>query len=155
MNISINGRDVVIAEHRDIVVLLFFSDQPGLKGFEPSELVQILFAANLLPVGTNNIKPKDFPYAQAQRIYLEAGHDAGLSGALPMTETEFRTALDPVAIIENRATAGGPQASEMTRMLTAASQKLAEQDQWIMARRSRIDASLVKLDSDFARLAQK
>jgi argininosuccinate lyase len=103
----------------------------------------------------NNIKPKDFPYAQAQRIYLEAGHDAGLSGALPMTETEFRTALDPVAIIENRATAGGPQASEMTRMLTAASQKLAEQDQWIMARRSRIDASLAKLDSDFARLAQK
>ena len=31
-------------------MLLFFSDQPSLKGFEPSKFVKVLFAANLLPV---------------------------------------------------------------------------------------------------------
>ena len=43
----------------------------------------------------------------------------------------------------------------MKRMLAAASQKLAEQDQWIMAKRSRIDAALNRLDSDFSQLAKK
>jgi argininosuccinate lyase len=114
------------------------------------------FASNVVDFAkSNNIKPKDFPYAQAQRIYLETVREAGIAGPLPMTESEFRTALDPVAIIENRATAGGPQASEMKRMLAAASQKLAEQDQWVMAKRSRIDAALTRLDGDFSRLANK
>jgi len=114
------------------------------------------FASNVVDFAkSNNIKPKDFPYAQAQRIYLETVREAGIAGPLPMAESEFRTALDPVAIIENRATAGGPQASEMKRMLAAASQKLAEQDQWVMAKRSRIDAALTRLDGDFSRLANK
>ena len=35
--------------------------------------------------------------------------------------------LDPLAIIRNRATVGGPQPAEMERMLKAAQQKLAQQ----------------------------
>ena len=61
-----------------------------------------------------------------------------LPGELPMSEAEFRATLDPVAIVSNRATVGGPQPAEMERMLKAAQQTLAEQDEWIKARRERI-----------------
>jgi argininosuccinate lyase len=69
-----------------------------------------------------------------------------------MSEAEFRATLDPVAIIRNRATAGGPQPAEMVRMLAAARQNLAEQEGWIRARREGIDGALASLDADFARL---
>ncbi|MDX3807259.1 MAG: lyase family protein, partial [Bosea sp. (in: a-proteobacteria)] len=44
----------------------------------------------------NNIKPTDFPYAQAQAIYRKAATEMGLPRAeLPMSETEFRATRDP------------------------------------------------------------
>jgi argininosuccinate lyase len=80
----------------------------------------------------HSIKPSDFPYAEAQRIYRESVKDMNLSGDLSMSEAEFKSTLDPVAIVKNRATAGGPQPAEMTR--------------------SRIESSLAKLDKDFDKL---
>ena len=74
------------------------------------------------------------------------------SSELPMSEAEFRSTLDPVAIVRNRASVGGPQPAEMERMLKASRQELAQQRQWIKARRDRIAASLATLDSDFAKL---
>ena len=97
------------------------------------------------------IRPSDFPYAQAQRIYQDAVKDFG-GGALPMSEKEFRAALDPIAIVQHRATAGGPQATEMARMRTAAQQRLAQQDAWIKDKRARIEAALATLDRDFDQL---
>ena len=96
----------------------------------------------------NKIRPSDFPYAEARRIYREAIKDYG-SGELPMSEQEFRATLDPVAIVHNRATVGGPQPAEMERMLKAARQKLAQQDAWTREKRARIAASLARLDHDF------
>jgi argininosuccinate lyase len=102
----------------------------------------------------HDIRPSDFPYAEAQRIYVETLREMQVAGgALPMSEAEFRATLDPVAIDRNRATAGGPQPAEMTRMLAAARQDLAEQEGWIRERRQRIDGALASLDADFARLA--
>ncbi|WP_225784388.1 lyase family protein [Xenophilus sp. Marseille-Q4582] len=100
-----------------------------------------------------DIKPLDFPYAQARRIYAEAVQGTAYSPQLPMSEAEFRATLDPVAIVRNRATRGGPQPAEMARMLAEAQQKLAAQQQWVQARRAHIDAALAQLDADFARLA--
>ena len=100
----------------------------------------------------NTIKPTEFPYAEAQRIYREAVKDLNLSGDLPMSEAEFRSTLDPVAIVKNRATSGGPQPDGLTRMLEAAKQRLAQQDGWIREKRSRIDTSLARLDGDFRKL---
>jgi len=94
----------------------------------------------------NNIKPLDFPYVEAKRIYKEAIKDYKEAGELPMSEKEFRATLDPVAIVNNRATVGGPQPAELDRMLKIANQKLAEQDGWIKEKRSRINAALAKLD---------
>jgi argininosuccinate lyase len=100
----------------------------------------------------NNIKPTDFPYAEAQRIYRESVKDMNLSGDLPMSEDEFRSTLDPVSIVRNRATTGGPQPAEMAKMLDAAKPRLAQQDGWIKEKRSRIQSSLAKLNEDFDKL---
>lgn len=103
----------------------------------------------------NNIKPTDFPYAQAQAIYRKAAPEMGLAAAdLPMSEAEFRATLDPAAIIKNRATSGGPQPAEMDRMLAEARQRLDRQDVWIKDRRAKIAGGLAKLDADFGTLAK-
>ena len=100
----------------------------------------------------NEIKPLDFPYAEARRIYRESVKEGGVGGELPMSEAEFRSTLNPVAIVNNRTTAGGPQPAEMERMLGMAQRRIAEQGEWIAARRARIDGSLAKLDADFDKL---
>lgn len=103
----------------------------------------------------NAIKPTDFPYAQAQAIYRKTLEEMKLDGgALPMSEAEFRSTLDPVAIIGNRATAGGPQPAEMERMLKAAEAALTQQDEWVRERRATIERALARLDADFAKLAK-
>lgn len=101
----------------------------------------------------HNIKPLDFPYEQAQRIYAEAVKGGSYPQTLPMSEAEFRANLDPVAIVEHRATAGGPQPAEMKRMIASARQDLDAQKQWIADRRHAIDAALDKLDADFRKLS--
>lgn len=100
-----------------------------------------------------DIKPLDFPYAQAKRIYAESVKGTSFVPELPMSEAEFRSTLDPVSIINNRASAGGPQPVEMARMLKASKQMLAQQNDWIGARRARITAALAKLDADFNKLS--
>ncbi|MBE9604895.1 argininosuccinate lyase [Acetobacteraceae bacterium H6797] len=102
----------------------------------------------------NDINPSDFPYDQAQRIYAETVHHEmnQADAKLPMSEAEFRATLDPVAIVRNRETAGGPQPAEMARMLGLAKQRLADDQSWITERQSRIDQALASLDADFAKL---
>ena len=63
-----------------------------------------------------------------------------------------RATLNPISIVRNRRTAGGPQPAEMSRMLDEAKQRLAEEDRWIVDHRTRIDSVLGMLDGDFNRL---
>jgi argininosuccinate lyase len=103
----------------------------------------------------HDIRPSDFPYQEARRIFATTLTEMKVAGSdLPMSEAEFHAALDPVAIVRHRATAGGPQPAEMARMVAEAKQSLAEQDQWIKARRQRIDGALAGLDRDFAKLVE-
>lgn len=103
----------------------------------------------------NDIKPLDFPYAQAQRIYTEVVHGTSYPQQLPMSEADFKSTLDPVAIVNHRATAGGPQPAEMKRMIAEARKDLADQQSWIDARHEAIDSSLKQLDSDFSKLLEQ
>lgn len=103
----------------------------------------------------NNIQPLDFPYDQARRIYAEAVKGTNYPAELPMSEAQFRATLDPVAIVKNRQTSGGPQPAEMQRMLKEAKARLAAQAAWIQARRDHIDQSLSTLDSDFDKLVAR
>ena len=99
----------------------------------------------------NNIKPLDFPYTEAQRIYKETIGEQG-DTTLPMSEAEFKATLDPVTIVNNRATVGGPQPAEMARMLGVAKQRLAEQKAWTDGKKAAISNALATLDSDFEKL---
>ncbi len=101
---------------------------------------------------SNNIKPLDFPYAEAQRIYQEAVKDYDQTGTLPMSEEEFRATLNPVTIVNNRATVGGPQPAELERMLKEAANLWAGQAAWVEQKKAHIDSSLSKLDADFSAL---
>ena len=100
-----------------------------------------------------NIRPLDFAYADAQRIYAEAVKGSTFSATLPMSEAEFRGALDPAIIVKSRATSGGPQPAEMERMLKEAAKRITDQGNWINARRMHIAASLARLDGDFQKLS--
>lgn len=102
---------------------------------------------------TNNIMPLDFPYEQARRIYAEAVKGTEYPAELQMSEAEFRSTLDPVAIVKNRQTSGGPQPAEMQRMLKEANERLTAQAAWIQARRDHIKNSLADLDRQFDQLA--
>jgi argininosuccinate lyase len=101
-----------------------------------------------------DIRPPDFPYSQARRIYAQAVKDSGYPSELPLSEAEFRATLDPTAIVQHRATVGGPQPAEMERMLKASRQRLAAQDQWIAGSRAHIRDALAGLDRDFGKLLQ-
>ena len=99
-----------------------------------------------------DIKPLEFPYVEAQRIYSETVKGSDFAPTLPMSDEEFRATLNPIAIVKNRATAGGPQPVEMERMLKEASQKVTQQDAWIESHRRQIASSLARLDTDFEKL---
>jgi argininosuccinate lyase len=102
---------------------------------------------------TSDIRPTDFPYAEAQRIYAQTLQEMKVEGGpLPMSEAEFRAALDPVAIVRARATSGGPQPAEMERMLAAADGAVTQQAGWVNDHRQRIATALASLDSDFRKL---
>ncbi|MFN0185545.1 MAG: lyase family protein [Aquabacterium sp.] len=111
------------------------------------------FAAEVVKhAKAHNIKPLDFPYAEARRIYRDAVKEQSAPNELPLSEAEFRSTLNPVAIVQNRRTTGGPQMPEMTRMLALAKKQTADQQQWISARRAAIDGALGKLNTDFNKL---
>ena len=100
----------------------------------------------------NAIKPLDFPYEEACRIYTSVVGNDGGAPCLPMSEAEFRATLDPVTIVRNRATPGGPQPAEMARMLAEAKARLGEQHAWVAGRKQAIENGLKALHEDFAKL---
>lgn len=111
------------------------------------------FASNVVEYAKqHDIRPLDFPYEQARRIYANTVADTPYAGQLPMSEAEFHAALNPESIVAHRATLGGPQPEEMRRMLDEADARIAQQSAWIQARRTAIDGSLAQLDRDFERL---
>lgn len=98
----------------------------------------------------NNIPPSHFTYADAQKIYSKlASGDNTLPQTLPMTEADFKAALDPVAIVNNRATKGGPQKAEITVMLRRARQTLSNDEAWVNKQNAKLQAAENKLNSDF------
>jgi argininosuccinate lyase len=108
------------------------------------------FASNIVTYArANQLTPKTFPYAQAQRIYAELMTQEGRPTALPMSEQEFKDTLDPVAIVHNRAVPGGPQPAEMQKMLGMAKRDLAANENWVAEQRAHLKAANDRLNADF------
>lgn len=105
---------------------------------------------------SQNLRPKDFPYAQAQRIYAEAGQKYQLSQAsLPLDEATFKATLSPVTMVRTRTGTGGPQPAEVRRMLATSSAALVRDQSWVTARRSQLMEAEASLNRAFLDLASK
>lgn len=102
----------------------------------------------------HDIKPLDFPYSEACRIYAEVikKEYPKANPKFPMTEAQLKATLNPVEIVKNRKTAGGPQPQEMNKQLNNMEQQVVSQNSWLKEKIDHINESISKLDSDFNKL---
>lgn len=93
----------------------------------------------------NNILPLDFPYAKMQEIYKEVIEKEFPEGdpKFLMSEEEFREALNPVSIVHNRKTLGGPQPAELERMLKEQTAENHLNEQWVADKKAFIQSSSI------------
>lgn len=105
----------------------------------------------------NNILPLDFPYEKVKEIYKEVLEKEFPEGnpELPMSEEDFREALNPVSIVHNRKTLGGPQPAELERMLKEQAAENNLNQQWAEERRAHINNSLNNLNKEFESLGEQ
>lgn len=98
--------------------------------------------------------PLTFPYARLTELYREvveaefpeAPHE------LPMSEAEFRSALDPKSIVAHRATLGSAAPAEVDRLLEDARQTLEALEAKRAARVREIAEALCTLQERFKAL---
>jgi argininosuccinate lyase len=104
----------------------------------------------------HGLLPKSFPYAEAVRIYAEAGkkHQSA-NPVLPLDEAAFRRTLSYEDMVRTRVGIGGPQPPEVKRMLGEARASLGLSDQWIATRRRHLAAADAQLNAAFADLLKR
>jgi len=109
------------------------------------------FASRLTDHGRQQrLTPSQIPYAEAANVYKQH-----LGATLPLSEADFARAIDPQYVVQTRTGQGGPQRSEVERMLAAANQKLGHDEQWLGDRRSAAADASTRLDAAFARLRSR
>lgn len=104
----------------------------------------------------HNYTPSTFPYKEARRIYAEvvAGIE-GIPEVLPCSEKEWRDKLDPVHMVQARVIEGGPQASEMQRMLSETAARHKGYLDWTKSSHEYLDAAEERLERDFHELVSR
>lgn len=103
----------------------------------------------------DGLLPKNFPYADAQRLYTKAAQKYKWQDqTLPLNESEFRATLSPRTMVETRKGTGGPQPAEVKRMLAAAQKNLSADMGWMTERRQHLTEAEQVLDKAFNRLAR-
>jgi argininosuccinate lyase len=71
---------------------------------------------------------------------------------LTLTPDQVRNAMSAENFVRSRRGIGGPQAAEMTRMLTGHRGRVQALRKWVDAERARIRAAEEKLNSEFVAL---
>ncbi len=101
------------------------------------------------------LKPAEFPYSEAVRIYAEAGRKYEQTETrLPLDEKAFRNALSADHMVRTRVGPGGPQPAEVRRMLGVALDTLKQDREWTDGRRARLAAADAMLNQAFAALVK-
>lgn len=104
----------------------------------------------------HRLRPREFPYAEAVRIYAEAGRKYALADlTLPLDEVAFRRTLSPTNMVHTRVGVGGPQPAEVQRMLANARDALARDQRWLDSRRLKLTQSDALLDRAFGAVATR
>lgn len=102
----------------------------------------------------NNLLPRQFPYAEAVRIYAGAAQKYKQSETkLPLDAATFRKTLSPEDMVRTRVGIGGPQPAEVARMVAAGRQALAQDNAWLDERNTKLLEAEAKLNTAFAKLA--
>lgn len=96
------------------------------------------FASELVNFGRGrNLRPSEIPFVDARRIYEESARRFQQRPIqLPLSEAEFRRSLTPENMVQSARGLGGPQSSEVTRMLAGERTRLANDRTWVSARRA-------------------
>jgi argininosuccinate lyase len=101
------------------------------------------------------LKPAEFPYREAVRIYAEAGKKYQQTETrLPLDEASFRKTLSAEHMVRTRVGEGGPQPPEVERMLGLAQQALVQDREWVQERRARLAEADAALNEAFAALVK-
>jgi len=103
------------------------------------------FASKLTDYGRGHgLKLGDIPYAQAARIYQEQTQQA-----LPLDEPAFREVISAEYMVFGRKGTGGPQLSEVHRMLSEATEEIAADHLWLKNSTGHLARAAAALDQAF------
>jgi argininosuccinate lyase len=101
----------------------------------------------------HGLKPKEFPYAQAIKIYEEAGKKYQASNSkLPLSEAQFRRTLSPEWMVRTRVGIGGPQPESVRAMLAQAKIQVAADQAWSEQRRMHLAKAEANLNREFLKV---
>jgi argininosuccinate lyase len=111
------------------------------------------FASELVNYGReHHLRASEIPYAEAQRIYAEIAAAAKMETKLSLSEEQFRRSLTAENMVTASKGLGGPQSSEVARMLAGAKDKLAADMAWLEATWAKLADAAQRLDQAFMRL---
>jgi argininosuccinate lyase len=100
------------------------------------------------------LRASQIPYPEAQRIYAEIAAISKVETKLPLSEEQFRRSLTAENMVTASKGLGGPQPSEVARMLTAAKDRLDADRAWLDTTRAKLAAAAQRLDQAFAGLRE-
>ena len=99
----------------------------------------------------NGILPLTFPYEEMKRIYADVIESEFPEGDrnCPMSEAEFKAALDPREILNRRKTSGSASPAENAAMIAEMNASVESFKNWTAAKAAAIEASIEKLECEF------
>jgi argininosuccinate lyase len=108
------------------------------------------YASKLTDYGRGKgLKLGDIPYADAARLYREETQQA-----FPLGEKDFAEVISAEYMVFGRKGTGGPQRSEMKRMLAAERDAVAAETGWLKATNEHLARADEALDGAFSALAR-
>lgn len=101
----------------------------------------------------NSLKPGEFPYAQAVRLYADSIKKFPIpQTSFPLDEVAFKAALSAENMVRTRVGIGGPQPAEVKRMLGLSKEALAADTLWLNEQNGKLSEAQAKLNQAFQKL---